>query len=165
MQFQPVPSNKLSQLPEQSATTERSGVAQLINNIFVAVYGQHPKNEQLLICRVHRELTGLYRTLAADGYAFLSDEHEVRLGFLRFLADALKPYQVEGNAVTMFFTVNQLKPAFTERFVNAYLNGFQALDQAALTLFLSLRELAGDIRELYPDQNYRRLISISKALL
>jgi hypothetical protein len=155
----------LSLLSNHSSGSEKSAVLQLINSIFASIYGHSPKNEQLLICRVHRELSSLCNTLVKDGYAWLSEEHESRLGFLRFLAEALKPYQVEGNAVTMFFTVNQLKPLFTQRFVSTYLKGRQPLDQVALMLFLSLRELAADIRECYPAENYRRFISISKALL
>ncbi len=155
----------ISLLPKHSSENEKGIVTQLINSVFASVYGHSPKNEQLLICRVHRELSSLYTTLVKDGYAWLSEEHESRLGFLRFLVEALKPYQVEGNAVTMFFTVNQLKTPFTQRFVNAYLKEYQPVDQVALMLFLSLRELAADIREGYPDENYRRLISISKALL
>ena len=151
--------------PPPSPRSETRLVAQLINHIFAAVYGHSPKNEQLLICQVHREFTGLYNTLARDGYGWLSEEHASRLGFLGFLADALKPYHVEGNAVTMFFTVRQLVVPFTERFVALYLKGYQQLDQAALTLFLSLRELAADIREGYPGENYHPLIRISQALL
>ncbi len=151
--------------PQPSPKNDTRIVAQLINNIFAAVYGHTPKNEQLLICRVHREFTSLYNALARDGYGLLSEEHASRLGFLRFLADALKPYHVEGNAVTMFFTVRQLMAPFTERFVAVYLKGYQQLDQAALVLFLSLRELAGDIREGYPGENYHPLIRIAQALL
>lgn len=155
----------LSLLSKQSCKREKSNVTQLINNVFASIYGHHPKNEQLLICRVHRELSSLYTTLVKDGYAGLSEEHKNRLGFLRLLTEALKPYRVEGNAVTMFFTVNQLKPPFTARFVSTYLKEYPPVDQVALMLFLSLRELAADIREGYPDQNYRRLIDISAALL
>ncbi len=155
----------LSLLSNHSSGSEKSAVLQLINSIFASIYGHSPKNEQLLICRVHREFTGLYTALARDGYGLLSEEHASRLGFLRFLADALKPYHVEGNAVTMFFTVRQLMAPFTERFVAVYLKGYQQLDQAALVLFLSLRELAGDIREGYPGENYHPLIRIAQALL
>jgi hypothetical protein len=151
--------------PKRSSESEKSTVTALTNNVFTAIYGEYPKNEQLLICRVHRELSSLHSTLVQDGYAWLSEEHESRLGSLRFLVEALKPYQVEGNAVTMFFTVHQLKPPFTQRFVSVYLKGNPPVDQIALMLFMSLRELAGDIREDYPDENYRRLIAISKAFL
>ncbi len=151
-------------LPPHSKAEEKD-IHRITHHVFTALYGHSPKNEQLLICRVHRELSRLHSTLATDGYAFVSGEHGSRLRFLRFLADALKPYAIEGNSVTMFFTVNQLKAPFTEQFTKQYLKAYQELDQALLTLFMLVRELAADIRECYPDEDHTRLIAVAKAFL
>ncbi len=92
-------------------------------------------------------------------------EHETRLAFLDFLADACKPCRVEGNAVWVCYTVKGLKPQFMEKFSEQYVTSYGGADEAALMLFLAVRELAADIREMYPEEDYSRLQRIAHVLL
>lgn len=144
---------------------ERRIVRQITGHVFAAIFGNDPKDEQLLICRVHREFTRLHHTLRKSGYGAGSWEHETRLAFLDFLADACKPYQVEGSAVRVCHTVNGLKPRFMEKFSGQYVTSYGGADEAALMLFLAVRELAADIGERYPEEDSSRLLRIAHALL